>query len=308
MSTEIWAIGGGKGGSGKTYLTSGLAIYLAGMGKKVTLVDADLGGANLHSILRVKQPKHTLTEFFEEKIPLADIIVDTTIPNLQLITGDIHTMTPGSVKYQLRMKLYRHIKNLGGDYVLIDLGAGSALNTLDAFLMADRKIAVTLPEITSIENLYQFLKKALFRKLNVFLGDQQLRGAAKSAWKNRKAEAIKTIKHLINYFRDMSDEISVKLDEEFKHTKVHVVVNQVRHNPHIQTGFSVKSVIMKYFGIEALLVGYIEYNSSVWKYNASKEPFLCLPAGLPALEEIGLVARNIMENKQIQFWQLFGED
>ena len=67
MSAEIWAIGGGKGGTGKSLITSGLAIYLADIGKKVTLIDADLGGANLHSILKIIKPKHSLTDFFEKK-------------------------------------------------------------------------------------------------------------------------------------------------------------------------------------------------------------------------------------------------
>jgi MinD-like ATPase involved in chromosome partitioning or flagellar assembly len=50
--------------------------------------------------------------------------------------------------------LYRHIKNLSGDYVLLDLGAGSGHNTIDTFLIADKMIVVTQPEITAIENLY----------------------------------------------------------------------------------------------------------------------------------------------------------
>ena len=186
MSAEIWAIGGGKGGTGKSLITSGLAIYLADIGKKVTLIDADLGGANLHSILKIIKPKHSLTDFFEKKICLTDIIEETGIPNLQLVTGDIRTLTPDTIKYAQRLKLYRHIKSISGDYVLIDLGSGSALNTLDTFLLADKMITVTLPEITSIENLYHFLKKVLFRKLNVFLANHQLKDAAKRVWRNRK--------------------------------------------------------------------------------------------------------------------------
>ena len=48
---QIWSVGGGKGGIGKSLLTASLGWQLARMGKRVVLVDADLGGANLHTCL-----------------------------------------------------------------------------------------------------------------------------------------------------------------------------------------------------------------------------------------------------------------
>ena len=60
---RIWAIGGGKGGVGKSVIATNLAATLAGAGKKVVLVDADLGGANLHTLLGVPNPKTSLSDF-----------------------------------------------------------------------------------------------------------------------------------------------------------------------------------------------------------------------------------------------------
>ena len=300
MSVEIWAIGGGKGGSGKSFLTSGLAMYLAGIGKKVTLIDADLGGANLHTILKIKKPEHSLTDFFEQKVPLSDIIEETGIPNLKLVIGDIRTLMPDSVKYSQRLKLYRHIKCISGDYVLIDLGAGSSLNTLDTFLLADKMITITLPEITSIDNLYHFLKKVLFRKLNDFLADHQLRDAAKDAWKNREADNIKTIKHLIDHFKNISGEVGRLLEKEFSRLNIHVVINQIRENPHMETGASIRSVIIKYFGIHAFYGGCIKFHDSLWKYVDQPEPFLKMDASKPIMEEIAAIAQNLMQNRQLK--------
>lgn len=53
---HIVAVGGGKGGAGKSLLAANLAIYLTTMGKRVVLLDADLGGANLHSFVGVERP------------------------------------------------------------------------------------------------------------------------------------------------------------------------------------------------------------------------------------------------------------
>ncbi|MCJ7664955.1 MAG: P-loop NTPase, partial [Desulfobacterales bacterium] len=50
---HIWAIAGGKGGIGKSFVTANLGIALCERGKKVIVVDADLGGANLHTLLGI---------------------------------------------------------------------------------------------------------------------------------------------------------------------------------------------------------------------------------------------------------------
>ena len=105
MTAKIWAIGGGKGGTGKTFITSSLGVSLANSGRKVVLVDADLGGANLHSFVRLKKPKYSLTDFFENKLPLEKIIEDTQIPGLQLVTGDIHSINPQNIKYTQKLRI-----------------------------------------------------------------------------------------------------------------------------------------------------------------------------------------------------------
>ena len=54
---KVWTFAGGKGGTGKTAITANIGVALATMGYRVILVDADLGGANLHTILNIKRPK-----------------------------------------------------------------------------------------------------------------------------------------------------------------------------------------------------------------------------------------------------------
>ena len=91
---EIWAVGSGKGGTGKSFLTSSLGAVIARNGKRVALIDADLGGANLHSFLGIGRPRYSLTDFFEKKMPLNKLIVDyDSAPNIGIITGDIDSIT-----------------------------------------------------------------------------------------------------------------------------------------------------------------------------------------------------------------------
>ena len=65
--------------------------------------------------------------------------------------------------YFSKKKILKEINQLDADYVILDLGAGSAYNTLDFFLVTYKSILVTTPEITSILNAYSFLKSSAFR-------------------------------------------------------------------------------------------------------------------------------------------------
>jgi flagellar biosynthesis protein FlhG len=117
---EIIAVGGGKGGTGKSFLSSNIGAYIASQGYKVILIDADLGGANLHSFLSASTNKNTLTDFIENNISLNDAVYPTKIENLSLIIGDINSFNSSNIKYSQKLKLYRHIMNLDADYILLD--------------------------------------------------------------------------------------------------------------------------------------------------------------------------------------------
>jgi flagellar biosynthesis protein FlhG len=80
---QVWAIGGGKGGVGKSLVASSLAIALARSGNKVTAIDLDLGGANLHTTLGVDLPRQTLSDFFAGRSQTLDqCAVPSGIPSL----------------------------------------------------------------------------------------------------------------------------------------------------------------------------------------------------------------------------------
>src|SRR5438874_2646824 len=77
-SRRVIAVGGGKGGIGKSLIASNLAIELARRGKRVVLLDADLGGANLHTCLGVELPKKSISDFVERRIDKLEEIVTPT--------------------------------------------------------------------------------------------------------------------------------------------------------------------------------------------------------------------------------------
>ena len=65
---QIWSVGGGKGGIGKSLISASVGWQLARMGQRVVLVDADLGGANLHTCLGLPSPARTLADFIQRRL------------------------------------------------------------------------------------------------------------------------------------------------------------------------------------------------------------------------------------------------
>ena len=165
-SRRIIAVGGGKGGIGKSMVSANLGVALAQAGHKVLLVDADLGGANLHTCLGVGPPESTLSDFLRRgKANLEEVMVATGVPGLSLIAGAQDSLDAANLKYAQKQKLLRTLLAQTADYLILDLGAGTSFNTLDFFLLADHGLLVVLPEPTSVENAYRFVKAAFFRKL-----------------------------------------------------------------------------------------------------------------------------------------------
>ena len=64
---QVVAVGGGKGGIGKSLVSANMAVHWAQSGKRVVLLDADLGGANLHTYLGIPPPRRTLSEFVSRR-------------------------------------------------------------------------------------------------------------------------------------------------------------------------------------------------------------------------------------------------
>jgi flagellar biosynthesis protein FlhG len=300
MNPEIWAIAGGKGGTGKSFISSGLGFMLARRGKRVVLLDADWGGANLHSFLQIKKPLHTLTSFFDESMALNQLIVETRVPNLHLIPGDIRSLNPDNIKYTQRLKLYRHLKALDYEHVVMDLGAGSQLNIIDSFLVAHRMIVVIVPEITAIENLYHFLKRTIFRKISQVLRHYELKDIAKTAWRDRKSHQITNLKEFIAYLKGVSEEVSTIIERELPSLRIHFILNQVRSKEHIEMGLSIKSVIVKYFGIEAIFAGYVDYDEHFWRNINEQAAFADVDSESDILSRVGDITQNIIQGTHIK--------
>lgn len=297
---KIWAIGGGKGGTGKTFITSAMGTYIAGKGKRVILIDIDIGGANLHSFLGISRPRKSLTDFFEAGASLNKLVVKTGIDNMFLITGDIHSLASDNIKFTQKLKLFRHIMKLNKHYVIIDLGGGSHNNTIDTFLMADKKIVILEPEITSVENMYHFVKNALFRKLRMSLREYGFKDIVEQMWERREEYNIKSLRELMDCIRDNFSYVGDIIDKELSDFKLYLILNKIRSSDDILIGSSMKSIFMKYLGVDTKFVGFVEYDDSVWRSIRQRRPFMLNYSLSRSAKEVEVFTENLLKGKEIK--------
>ncbi|MFH1147156.1 MAG: P-loop NTPase [Pseudomonadota bacterium] len=167
----IIAVGGAKGGIGKTVLSANIAAGLASLGKKVIAVDLDLGGANLHLHLGVRIPPSTLQHYFNNGKGLHEICLDTPVNNLKMIAGDSSSLGMFSITENQKKRLIKDLEEVDADYLVLDLGGDTSYNMIDFFLSADERIMVTSPEPASVLDVYNFTKLSVLRYLNQHIFD-----------------------------------------------------------------------------------------------------------------------------------------
>ncbi len=272
---KIFAIGGGKGGVGKSLVTANVGICLALMGYKVTAIDLDLGGANLHTCLGVSIPEYTLSDYLSKKVKsLRDLVTPTSIPNLTIISGAQDDLGIANLKQMQKTRILSHLHELDADYILFDLGAGTTFNTLDFFITADKGILVVLPEPTSIENTYRFIKSVYYRRLKMIEDLLDIQPLINQAMNAKLNTAQSTPNDLVKRVIELNPEMGMKLKTELARFSPKLIMNQVRSQADIDIGFSIQSICKRYFGIELDYVGYLDYDASVWQSVKKRKPLL----------------------------------
>jgi flagellar biosynthesis protein FlhG len=300
---RVWVVGGGKGGTGKTFVTSSLGIYLSEKRKKeVVLLDADLGGANLHSVFGIKHPKKSLNDFFEFKVPLEDLRIETGIRNLSLVAGDIHSLSADNIRFTQKKKLFRYIDKMNTRYVLLDVGGGSHYNIIDTFLFADKGIAVMTPDILAVENMYQFMKNVIYRKLRMTLRFYGFKGLAQDTWTKRELYKISNIRELLDFFKHFPETRDI-VHEAFSRFRIYLILNKVRSMQDIHLGASIKSTFQKYLGMDTHYVGFLEYDDSIRKSTRQQKPFLVHHAESRFATEIELFTENLLRGNELNLWE-----
>ncbi len=271
MDKTIISIGGGKGGVGKSLLAANIAIAIAQLGKSVTLVDADLGAANLHTIFGISRPEHLLEHFINKDIKtLNEAAIETAQPGLKIICGGMAIVGSANPKHFQKLKLIRHLKKLDSEIIILDVSAGVSFNTLDLFNCADIKAIVFTPQLTSLHNGYGFLKSALFRLFMQSI-PPEARDILASSRPESGDESLKVILSKLSHVSPDSNFKSILLLDNYN---AFIIGNMVHTAKEEHIIYSVAKMVQDHLQIDAPVTGAIRFSNTLQRSVNDRKPFM----------------------------------
>ncbi|MGA0889213.1 MAG: MinD/ParA family protein, partial [bacterium] len=155
---KVLCITSGKGGVGKTNISINLSIALASMGRKVFLLDADLGLANIDVLLNLT-PMYTLEHVLSGEKSINDIILDGP-GDIKILPASSGVVEMTEMDRDQQVHLFRKLGEIEReiDYLVIDTGAGIAPHTLRFVANSDEVLIVATPEPSSMTDAYSLIK------------------------------------------------------------------------------------------------------------------------------------------------------
>lgn len=271
---NLLPIASGKGGVGKSSISVNLAVTLAKLDKKVVLADLDLGGANLHTLLGLRNNHAGLGNFiYKQTSDISELLQETSVPNLQFIAGDCLYPGTANITAGTKNRILKALSKLDADYVILDLGAGTTYNTLDFFLSTYNSILVTTPQLTSILNAYSFLKAAAFRFFmrqfktkseERMLMDKYIRESTSGADMSF-TEMVDTV---VKYFPDTGKTAR----DQLARYRPQVIVNIGETSQDLEMAKRLRSLVQKKLGIQMDFVGFLPKDEGVNYAIALRSP------------------------------------
>jgi flagellar biosynthesis protein FlhG len=219
--TRIIAISSGKGGVGKTNIAINLAIAYSQVGKRVVVMDADLGLANVNVVLGII-PKYNLYHLIRKQKKMSDIIQKTNY-GIQIVAGASGFSKIANLSEEERESFIQELKELSSaEILIIDTSAGVSNNVLSFIAAADDVVIVTTPEPTAITDAYGIIKIIATEVDNINLGLKLVVNRVKSVYEGKKV-AERVINIAGQFLNLKVDYLGFVYDDDSVH---HAVIKQ----------------------------------------------------------------------------------
>lgn len=269
---KIWVTASGKGGVGKTFVSSSLGITLSKLGHTVVIVDLDLSGANIHTVLGVNPSHMNIRHYFEGVKPLQELVIPTQHSNLSYVQGFWDSWSPIDFSMQQIADLIPQMRGLRADYVIVDLGAGALEAHLDLFKAADEKFLITSPEPTSIEKTYRFIEAFVCHTLK----QDSTPDAYGNMISTLRSHRQRTLGKPFSFRSFLKEQTGLNYDffESLTTKPVRLIVNSCRYQNHSELGYGIKSVCNKYYDLSIDFAASIDFDNAVWQSVKGREHVL----------------------------------
>lgn len=155
---RIITVASGKGGVGKTNVSVNMALAYARLGKKVVVMDADLGLANVNVILGIMPPTYSLYHVMRKQKTMREILEKTDY-GISIVAGASGFSRIANLTEDERQNFVNELDSLSeADIIIVDTSAGVSSNVLDFIEAADDAVIITTPEPTAITDAYGLIK------------------------------------------------------------------------------------------------------------------------------------------------------
>jgi flagellar biosynthesis protein FlhG len=293
-ANHVIAVGGGRGGVGKSLVSVNLAVYLAQLGKSVVLIDLDQGGSNLHAHfgLRASSSEPDVNEGGAAAIRAA--LIPTSVPGLVLLPAAHDAPKRGlSLRAGRKLRWLAAVRALPADFVVLDVGSGHGDPGLDFMLGADIPIAVTVPEPPAIETTYRFLRMAFRSRLRRRL----LRDRLRTSLVERALVEMGGLPPPIDLVRRLlaTDRSLAEIAwAEAQGLRVQLVVNQTRVRTDAELGGWMSGLSSRHYGMALDELGHIEHDDAVWLTVRRKKPLLADSPASKSARNVERIARRVL--------------
>jgi len=168
---KVLSVASGKGGVGKTNLVANLGFAFTQLGKRILILDADLGLANIDVLLGLI-PRYTIEHLFDRTKTFADILIKGP-GGMSIMPASSGVLDLVDLKEDQKLFLLSEIDLMADqiDLLLIDTGAGISSNVLYFNMAAQESIVIVTPEPPSITDAYALIKvlSTRFKKKNFMI-------------------------------------------------------------------------------------------------------------------------------------------
>lgn len=296
--TKLWVVASGKGGVGKTFISSSLGITLSKLGHSVVIVDLDLSGANTHTALGLMPSHMNIRHYFEGSKTLQELVIPTPVPHLSYVQGFWDSWSPSDFSLEQVTALIPEIKKLRADYVIVDLGAGALESHLELFGAADEKILVSSPEPTSIEKTYRFIEAYLCHSLKA----NATADAYGSMISTLRSHRQRTLLKPFSFRSYLKEQTGIHLDffEALSTQPVRLLINSSRSPANEELGFGMRSVCTKYYDLGIDFVGTIDYDNAVWQSVKVREPVLISQPFTPLAGQFLATCKHLIDPEELR--------
>ena len=299
---QIIPVASGKGGVGKSLLSANLAIALGQQGKRVVLVDLDLGASNLHLVIGQHPGNASLGSWFTEKSQFKDIIQPTDYQNVSFIAGDSQIPDLTSLKHAQKIKLIRNLKNIDTDYLILDLGAGTHQFILDMFLLSPQGIIVSAPAVTATLNGYLFLKNAVFRLLyTTYKKNTPGRELLDNLKKNSTSMQKLYIPQLVQALGRVDPDTTQLFVSRMQQFRPRLVMNMIENPTDASKAQRIKTSCNQYLGLEIDFLGIMYRDMLQDKALSSQLPLVVYKPQSVLGQAIYRISDKIIESKERHF-------